>query len=280
MRILTAISTRIPLFATVLRIATPILLIGVAIHPLRAQQLGPQPTPSWADPAAWEFSFTPDFWIPWTSTSVDPKNPALRSASSTVDPGKLISHLSWVPFMGQAEVRNGPYGLFLDYIHAPVRAGINTPGIIFGAATGGLVIDSGTAIFMYRPFSEPNQYVDVGVGVRAWGFTGDISLNEGLLPAVSVTRGASWADGLAAARYHRDLGNGFGATLYGDIGAGGAALDWQVLATLDYALRTSIFRSPIDLHAGVRSLNFDYTAERARFNVHMYGPILSATVHL
>jgi len=85
---------------------------------------------------------------------------------------------------------------------------------------------------------------------------------------------------LAAARYHRELGNGFGATIYGDIGAGGAAIDWQVLATLDYAFRSSIFRSAIDLHAGIRSLNFDYTAERARFNVHMYGPIFSATLHL
>jgi len=278
MRKLAAISARmvltVLLFSTVLRIAAAIVLIGVAIHPVRAQQPGPQPAPPRADPPGWEFLFTPDLWIPWTSTSVDPKNSALRSRSSTVDPGKLISHLSWVPFMGQAEVRNGPYGLFLDYIHAPVKAGINTPGIIFGAATGGLVLDAGTAIVMYRPFSEPDQYVDVGVGARAWGFAGDISLNEGLLPAVSVTRGESWADALAAARYHRDLGNGFGATLYGDVGAGGAAVDWQVLATVDYS-----FRPRIDLHAGFRSMNFNYTGPLARFNVHMYGPILSGTLN-
>jgi hypothetical protein len=176
--------------------------------------------------------------------------------------------------MGDAEVRSGPYGLLLDYIHAPVKAGINTSGVIFGAATGGLVIDTGTALFLYRPFSDPIQYLDIGVGARAWGFAGDISLSQGLLPAVSVTRGASWADGLAAVRYHRDLGNGFGATLYGDLGAGGASIDWQLLATVDYS-----FRSWLDLHAGFRSMNFDYTAERARFDVHMYGPILSGTVH-
>jgi hypothetical protein len=198
----------------------------------------------------------------------------IPSASSTVDFGTLADHLSWVPFMGGAEFREGPYGVLLDYVHAPLRAGISTKNIVFNGGTGGLVIDTGTAMFLYRPIVQPDQSVDVGIGVRAWGLSGGITLNEGLAPSFAVTRGNAWADPLIGVRYHRDLGSGFGATAYGDVGGfgDGAHIDWQLLGTLDYAAN-----SWIDLHAGFRSLNFNYSLPNAGLNVNMYGPILAAT---
>jgi len=177
--------------------------------------------------------------------------------------------------MGAAEFRDGPFGLALDYLHVPVKAGVNTRGILFSGATTGLTEDIGTAMFLYRPMERPDQYVDIGVGVRAWGFDGNIALNQGLLlPAVNVANGLSWADPLIGARYHRDFGNGYSATAYGDIGGFGlgAHIDWQAVATLDYALN-----SWVDLHGGFRSLNFSFGGSRADFRQHIYGPILSAT---
>ena len=131
-------------------------------------------------------------------------------------------------------------------------------------------------MFLYRALAAPDQYVDVGIGVRGWGLAGGISLNEGLLPALNVSNGLSWADPLLAARYHRDLGDGFSLTAYGDVGGFGlgAHLDWQLIGTIDYALS-----SGVDLHAGFRSLNFNYGAARADFNFNMNGPIIAATVH-
>ena len=75
-------------------------------------------------------------------------------------------------------------------------------------------------------------------------------------------------------RYHRDLGNGFGATAYGDVGGFGigAHIDWQVVATVDYALQLGV-----DLRAGFRSLNFNVGAPRADFDINMYGPNMSGT---
>jgi hypothetical protein len=95
-----------------------------------------------------------------------------------------------------------------------------------------------------------------------------------LLPAVNVTAGGAWADPLLAVRYHRELGNGFGATAYGDVGGFGLAahIDWQIIGTIDYELKPGI-----DLHAGFRSLNFNFGAPRAGFDVNMYGPIVAAT---
>jgi hypothetical protein len=188
----------------------------------------------------------------------------------------MITHLTWVPFMGEIEFRYGPYGVIADYIHAPLKSGASTRGILFSGATAGVTIDSGTAMFLYRAMQDRVQYVDVGGGVRAWGLGGDISLNQGLLPPAIVSTGMSWADPMLALRYHRDLGNGFGATAYADVGGFGvgANVDWQLIGTIDYTVA-----SWLDLHGGFRTLNFNYDGPRANFNVHMYGPILSGTFH-
>lgn len=220
---------------------------------------------------------TPYLWMPWTSVGVNPSNPRIPSSSGTVGFDKIIDgHLEWVPFMGAVEFRNGPYGVFLDYIHVPVGAGVSTRNILFSGANAGLTLDTGTAMFLYRPIAAPDQYVDVGIGVRAWGIEGGLTLNEGLLPSFTVTRGSAWADPLIAVRYHRDLGNGFGATAYGDVGGFGvgAHIDWQLIGTIDYSAN-----SWIDLHAGFRSLNFNYSLPNAGLNMNMNGPILAATFH-
>jgi hypothetical protein len=72
------------------------------------------------------------------------------------------------------------------------------------------------------------------------------------------------------------VGDGFSATLYGDVGGfgTGANIDWQGVATVAFAVNPGT-----DVHLGFRSLNFDYTRPKAGFNVHMYGPVLAATFH-
>jgi hypothetical protein len=258
------------LVAAILVGATPVALAQQAVSPPTSPVI-PPPTLPWQ---GIEILATPYIWLPWTSSTVRPSNTAIPSASSTTDPGTLYDHLTWLPFTGSAEFRSGSYGLLLDYIHMPLKTGANTPGIVFSGATAGLTQDIGTAMFLYRPLVQPDQYVDVGVGVRAWGISGSIALNEGLLPAFNASSGLSWADPLIGARYHRDLGNGFSATAYSDVGGfgAGAHIDWQLLGTIDYALN-----SRIELHGGFRSLNFSYGAPRANFSANTYGPILSAT---
>jgi hypothetical protein len=240
--------------------------IAIGGYPARAQQASFGPT--------WEALVTPYLWLPWTSVEVNPSNGRLPSASGTFDPDQLINHLSWVPFMGSVAFRDGPYNILFDYLHAPVRAGLSTRNILFGGAGVGSTVDTGSAIFLYRAIAQPDQYLDVGAGVRVWGFNTNLSLNQGLLPAISVSGGGAWADPLLAVRYHRELGNGFGATAYGDVGGFGlgADIDWQVVGTVDYALKPGI-----DLHAGFRSLNFNQTVPRAGIDVHMYGPLVAAT---
>src|SRR5262249_35658377 len=156
----------------------------------------------------------PYLWLPWTSIGVRPANTRIPNASTTIDPGGLVTHLTWVPFMGAAEFRYGEFGLLADFIHAPAKAGITTRNILFSGGGRNPVLDAGTAMFLYRAVELPDQFLDAGVGVRAWGFDGSLSLNQGLLTPAAVSGGASWADPLLAARYHRDFGNGYSATVY------------------------------------------------------------------
>jgi hypothetical protein len=100
--------------------------------------------------------------------------------------------------------------------------------------------NTGTALVLYRALDDPSQAADAGIGFRPWGFSMNLKLNAGALPATSVSRSAGWGDPLLAGRYHRDLGNGFGLTAYGDVGGFGvgAHVDWQVMGTIEYAPNT------------------------------------------
>jgi len=178
--------------------------------------------------------------------------------------------------MGQAEFRSGPFGVVTDFIHAPLKSGISTRDILYGGGTGDFTINTGSAVFLYRTLALPNQNADIGLGFRAWGLDGQIALDplRQRVPSVTIANGLSWADPLIAARYHYDFGNGFAATAYGDLGGFGvgAHFDWQLLGTIDYAMRPGL-----DLHVGFRSLNFSYGAPRANISMNMNGPIISAT---
>ena len=240
----------------------PALALAVA-HGACAQQ---------AQASGPEVFLTPYVWLPWVNVNVDPKAPNLSHASTTIDPGQIISHLTWIPFFGQAEVRDGRFGVLADFLHTPMTAGISTHDILFHGGEGDVTQNEGSAMLLYRVYADPAQYVDVGAGVRAWGLGGGLSLRSGLAPDVSVAQDVAWADGQAAIRYHRVFGDRFGATVLADAGAGGARFDWQGLATLDYD-----WNSWTVFHAGFRGLGFEGATKHANVSINEYGPFLSAT---
>jgi hypothetical protein len=224
----------------------------------------------------YQFFVTPYLWLASVhATTLTPlaRVPQVNSNVSTID---LLSHLDGAPFMGSFEARYGNLGFLADAIHLPVSTKITTRNILFEGGNAALKANTGTGIALYRVLEDPMQFADAGLGFRAWGFSSRVELNPGLLPGVSVTPGGGWTDPLIGVRYHRELGNGFALTAYGDVGGFGvgAHTDWQVLGTVDYSLSPSW-----NLHLGYRSLNFNITGSEGRFgfNVHMRGPILAGT---
>ena len=227
-------------------------------------------------PGGYQFFVTPYLWlasIHATTTTPLALRPEVNSNVSTID---LLSHLDGAPFMGSFEARYGNLGFLADAIHLPVSTRVTTRDVFYQGGNAELAANEGTGIALYRMLEDPVQFADAGVGFRAWGFSSRVELNPGLLAGAAATRAAGWADPLIGARYHRELGNGFALTGYGDVGGFGvgAHTDWQVLGTVDYTLSPSW-----DLHLGYRSLNFDITGSEGRFgfNVHMRGPIFAGT---
>ncbi|MGH7114417.1 MAG: hypothetical protein ACREE9_07965 [Stellaceae bacterium] len=219
---------------------------------------------------------TPYLWLAGINSAIKTPLPRVPEVNSDVGAFQLLGHLNGVPFMGSAEIRDGPFSLLGDVLHVPVGTNITTRNVFYQGGSAALTTNTGTALFLYHALDQPAQELDAGLGFRAWGFSSGLTLNGRLLPTANVTRTAGWADPLIAVRYHRDLGNGWGLTAYGDVGgfSVGAQIDWQLIGTVDYALK-----SWATLRLGYRSLNFNYQASGGDlgFNVHMKGPILAAS---
>jgi hypothetical protein len=178
--------------------------------------------------------------------------------------------------MGSGEIRYGQIGFLMDMIHLPVSTRITTHDIFYGSGNAELAANTGTGIALYRVVEDPVQFADAGIGFRAWGFSSRVELAPGLLAGAASKSSSGWTDPLIGGRYHRELGNGFGLTAYGDVGGFGvgAHTDWQVLGTVDYTLSPSW-----NLHLGYRSLNFSITGSEGSFgfDVHLRGPFLAGT---
>src|SRR5215471_5032513 len=254
------------LWRRILMVLASIAAIASGLNAAAAQEVS----------AGYQFFVTPYLWLPSIhATTLTPlaHEPQVNSNVSFID---LLSHLDGAPFMGSFEARYGSLGFLVDTIHLPVSTRITTHDVFFQGGNAELHANMGTGIALYRVLEDPVQFADAGLGFRAWGFAADLGLSPGLLAGVSVNRSGGWTDPLIGARYHRELGNGFALTAYGDVGGFGigAHTDWQVLGTVDYSLSPSW-----NLRLGYRSLNFNITGSEGRFgfNVHLRGPIIAGT---
>ena len=227
-------------------------------------------------PSGYQFFVTPYLWLASVhATTMTPleRAPEVNSNISTIH---LLSHLDGAPFMGSAEARYGQLGFLVDAIHLPVSTNITTHNVFYQGGNAALRVNTGTGMALYRVVEDPVQFADAGIGFRAWGFSSRVELAPGLLAGAASKSSSGWTDPLIGGRYHRELGNGFGLTAYGDVGGFGvgAHTDWQVLGTVDYTLSPSW-----NLHLGYRSLNFSITGSEGSFgfDVHLRGPFLAGT---
>ena len=234
----------------------------------------PAPPPPGMLTSGLQVIVTPYLWLANVNAAISTPLARAPVVDTSVGAFQLLGHLDGVPFLGSVEFRDGPFSLLGDVIHLPVGTNITTRNVFFNGGNASLTANIGTAVLLFHAVDQPVQSLDGGVGFRAWGVSSELTLNGGLLPTMSVNRSAEWGDPLIAVRYHRELGNGFGLTAYGDLGGFGVAahVDWQVVGTLDYTLKPWVA-----LRLGYRSLNVTASGSDFGYNVHMKGPILGAT---
>ena len=220
----------------------------------------------------------PYFWMAGLNMAITTPLARAPQVNISAGAGEIISDISYMPFMGAAELRYGPFGVLADGLHIPLGVPITTRNIFFSGGNSATVLNVATGDFLYRLFERPAQTIDGGLGFRWWGASADTTLvGRGPVPTQSVSVSGSWADPLIAARYHRELGHGFGLTAYGDVGGFGIAAhsDWQISGMLDYA-----WNPGLAFRVGYRSLNVNYQAsgKPLGYNVHMKGPLLGFTM--
>jgi hypothetical protein len=239
---------------------------------------GPPPPAPPPSPLVSGLQVTLTPFLPLTGINAAISTPLARApvVNASVGAFQLLGHLDAVPFTGLIEISDGPFAVLGEALHLPVGTSITTRNVFFSGGNASLITSEGTADFFYHVLAEPTQSLDAGIGFRPWSFTAAISLNGRIARSVNITQAAKWADPLIAARYRYNFGNGLTVTVYGDFGGFGvgAHTDWQVLGTIDYALK-----SWVSLRVGYISLNFDYSASSSPigFDVHIKGPILLAS---
>jgi hypothetical protein len=188
--------------------------------------------------------------------------------------GDVLSHLDAIPIMGAIEARYGSVGILIDIIAISVKSDISTRNILFQSGSAKLTQVTGTALFAYRAVDDATQFLDVGIGVRAFGMSTKFELNPGVLRGFSINPGASWADSIFGARYHWGFSPKWGVTAYGDVGGGpDSQLTWQLLGTIDYQISKATV-----MRLGFRHLQFQYYGNILHQNMGMNGPILTGTM--
>lgn len=287
--------TRQSMATAVNALAIALAVISIGVPSARAQQyptpggaavaVPPPPTlgtPTPAPPVSYPPGYvsglqvivTPLLALTNVNTSINTPLARAPVVNTSVGVGQLLSHLDGVPLMGAIELRDGPFSLLGEVLHVPVSANITTRNVFFNGGSASLTTNIGTAALLYHFLDEPLQSIDAGIGFRTWGVSSELTLNGGILPTTTINRHADIEDPLIVARYHRDFGNGFGLTAYGDVGGFGvsAHADWQLLGTIDYALKPWVA-----LRAGYVSLNVSASGGALGYVVHMKGPIIAAS---
>lgn len=80
-----------------------------------------------------QVTVTPYLWLAGINAAVSTPLERAPIVNESVGPFELLGKLNGVPFMGSAEVRDGPFSLLGDVLHVPVGTNITTRNVFFRA---------------------------------------------------------------------------------------------------------------------------------------------------
>src|SRR5947199_5245096 len=109
---------------------------------------------------------TPYLWLGGVYSTTTTPLARIPEVNSSVGPFELLGHLTGAPFMGSAEIHDGPISLLGDVFHIPVSTNITTRNVLFQGGKAELQANSGTALVLYRLLESANQFADLGAAFR------------------------------------------------------------------------------------------------------------------
>jgi len=247
-------------------LAAPVVVKAADIAPV----LAPQPRPD--DPDKWTFSISPYFWA--AGITGDTGVFGLPEVHVDESFGDILSDIDF-GFMAAGDARYDRFSIVTDIIYARITTDSATPRGIFADEVD-LKTETFTAMIGagYSVIDEPQGRLDVIGGVKIWYTETTISFSGGPLGGVSGTDDATWVDAMAGVRGMYSITPSIYFTGWGLIGAGGADLDWDVMAAIGYK-----WNDTISAIAGYRALGVNYSDDTLTNDIVEHGPILGVVFH-
>lgn len=247
-------------------LAVPVVAQAADIAPV----LAPQPRPE--DPDKWTFSVSPYFWA--AGITGDTGVFGLPEVHVDESFGDILSDLDFA-FMAAGDARYDRFSIVTDIAYVRVTTDSATPrGVL--ADEVDLKQETFTAMIGagYSVIDDPQGRLDVIGGVKIWYTETTISFAGGPLGGVSGTDDATWVDAMAGVRGMYSITPSVYLTGWGLIGAGGADLDWDVMAAIGYK-----WNDAISAVAGYRALGVNYSDDTLTNDIVEHGPILGVVFH-
>lgn len=221
--------------------------------------------------AGWTYSVTPYFWAAGLSGQTSQFNlPVVDIDASFTD---IFDNLDFAA-MVLGEARHDRFSVFGDVMYTKLSTGAATPR---GIAATSVDLDASTFAGLagvgYSVIEGSAGRLDVVSAVRVWSVDTEISFSGAFLNGQSRSDSATWVDGLVGVRGTYNFNPKFYAFGWGLVGAGGADVDWDVMAGVGYNINETLSAT-----LGYRALGVDYSDDGFLFDVVEQGPMAGLTV--
>jgi hypothetical protein len=228
-----------------------------------AQSASPQ-----ASTENWQFELVPYLWGSAIDGEVGIGN---RTANIDASFSNIVEHLHFAA-MGLAEARRKNLVVLSDALYTDLRGQRATPGPLFSSVRPEQKLFILTPEAGYRVVNTDNASIDALGGIRYWHLKSELDFRAGVLPSIEMEASRNWVDAIVGVRARRALPRDSWVSAYGDVGAGGSDLTYQLVGTvgMDIGARYA-------LTFAYRYLKVDYDKDRVLLDTAMQGPLFGFT---
>src|SRR5271166_1739735 len=216
----------------------------------------------------WHFIIAPYLWFPGLSGTVG----ALGHTSSVhVSASDVLSNFNF-GLMGAVEASKDRLVFPVDFMWVRLTDDKGLPDTDLGERSVKVYVTESilTPKFGYRVVDTDVWKIDVLAGIRYWHLGENLTLHHS---GFYQSQSANWVDGLFGSKMQLALSPKVGLTVFGDVGGGAAALDYQAAGFLGYKIKPTVA-----LVVGWRYLYENYRGNHQFiYDVHQSGPVIGAT---
>jgi hypothetical protein len=255
-----------------LLLCTSAIAEGPADLTVQDQTMGAPAPPkaTTADDDNWHFMIAPYLWFPGMSGTVGALG---HDASVHVSASDVLSNFNF-GIMGAVEARRNRLIVPVDYMYVRLNDNKGLPETDFGLTSVTVRVTESilTPKVGFRFADTERWKADALFGIRYWHLGESLTLNPS---GLQVSPSVNWVDFNLGLRVQAMVTPKMVITIFGDEGAGGSRLDYQVGGLLGYRIKPTVA-----LQLGWRYLDVDYRGsgdKRFIYDAHQSGPILGIT---